>query len=62
MKNVEIRVACISHGIKQWELAKELGISESHFSRKLRYELPPEEKKRILSVIEKMAKDVDADA
>ena len=43
MKNVEVRAAYMTHGIRQWELAGELGLSETHFSRKLRYELPPEE-------------------
>ena len=62
MKNVEVRAAYMAHGIRQWELARELGLSETHFSRKLRHELPPEEKERILAAIEKLAKVVDADA
>ena len=62
MKNVEVRAAYMTHGIRQWELARELGLSETHFSRKLRHELPPEEKERILAAIEKLAKVVDADA
>lgn len=62
MKNVEVRAAYMTHGIRQWELAGELGLSETHFSRKLRYELPPEEKERILAAIEKLAKAVDANA
>ena len=35
MKNVEIRSAYMQAGIKQWQLAEALGISETHFSRKL---------------------------
>lgn len=59
MKNVEIRAAYMAHGIKQWELAKELGLSETHFSRKLRHELPPEEKECILAAIEKLAEETN---
>lgn len=56
MKNVEIRTACIHFGIKHWQLANELGISETTLSRKLRYELPEDQKAKMLSVIEKMSK------
>ena len=56
MKNVEIRSAFMQAGIKQWKLAEKLGISETHFSRKLRNELDAEEKQKILEVIEKLAK------
>ena len=57
MKNVEIRSAYMQAGIKQWQLAEALGISETHFSRKLRKELPQEEKEKVLAVIEKLAKE-----
>lgn len=55
MRNVEIRSAYMSAGVKQWQLAETLGISETHFSRKLRKELPQEEKEKILEVIDQMA-------
>lgn len=57
MENVEIRSAYMQASIKQWQLAEALGISETHFSRKLRKELPQEEKEKILAVIEKLAKE-----
>lgn len=44
-------------GIKQWQLAKELGYSETYFSKKLRFELPAEEKERVLAAIEKLAQE-----
>lgn len=62
MENVEVRAAYMSKGIKQWQVAAELGLSETHFSRKLRYRLPPEEKERVLAAIEKLTKAVDVDA
>lgn len=57
MENIEIRIACMVAGIKQWQLAKILGLSETHLSRKLRRELPPEEKERVLAAIEKLSKE-----
>ena len=51
MENMEIRVEMTKRGMKQWQLAALLGLSESVFSRKLRKELPQEEKDRILKVI-----------
>lgn len=57
MKNVEIRSAYMQAGIKQWQLAEALGLSETHFSRKLRKELPQEEKEKILDTIQRLAKE-----
>lgn len=57
MKNVEIRSAYMQIGIKQWQLAEGLGLSETHFSRKLRKELPQEEKQRILEAIDRLAQE-----
>lgn len=51
MKNYEIRVELMKRGMKQYELASLLGISEWTLSRKLRTELPDEEKQRILEII-----------
>lgn len=41
-------------GVKQWELARELGVVESVISRKLRDELPTEEQEKLVKVIEGM--------
>ena len=38
--------------MKQWELARLLGMSESVLSRKLREELPEDEQDRIIALIE----------
>lgn len=51
MKNYEIKVELMKRGMKQYELASLLGISEWTLSRKLRTELPDEEKQRILEII-----------
>ena len=57
MKNVEIRSAYMLAGIKQWQLAEAMGISETHLSRKLRKELSQEEKQNILEIIEQLSKE-----
>lgn len=57
MENIEIRTAYMAAGLKQWQLAKALDLSETHFSRKLRQELPPEEKELILAAIDKLSKE-----
>lgn len=55
-KNINIRIKLVEAGMKQWELARLLGISESQLSRKLRTELTQEEQERILEIIEKEEK------
>ena len=44
MANIEIRVKLAETGVKQYEVAEYLKIAETSFSRKLRNELPTEEK------------------
>jgi len=53
MNNSKVRISMLKSGIKQWEVASMLGISESVLSRKLRDELPEEEQDQIVSLIEK---------
>lgn len=55
--NLDIRAAAKSAGVKLWEIADKLGITDSNFSRKLRHELPQVEKERIFSIIEEIAKE-----
>ena len=56
MNNLEIRMAIKNARLFSYEIAAELGLSETSFSRKLRKELPPDEKERILAAIESLAK------
>ena len=46
--NTDIRAKAMMNGIMLCEVADELGILDSAFSRKLRKELPEQEKKRFL--------------
>lgn len=57
MNNKDIRNAAGGYGIRLWQVAETIGMNESAFSRKLRKELPQEEKEKILAVIEKLAKE-----
>lgn len=58
--NEDVRRAMGAAGLKQWEVADALGVLECNLSRKLRKELPPEEKEKILAVIENLAKEENA--
>ena len=54
--NQEIRDRLDECGIKQYDLARMLGITEFTLSRKLREELPEDQKKKILELIENTCK------
>ena len=55
MSNQDIRAEVRDAGLKLWEVAYAMGIScDSNFSRKLRRELPVEEKEKVRSVIKQL--------
>lgn len=53
--NVEIREAAKRSGVKLWQIAENIGLSDATFSRKLRRELSEDERDRVLSVITQLA-------
>lgn len=55
MHNKEIREAAKKKGVMLWQLAEALGIQDSGLSRKLRHELPEQEKEKMLLVIDKLS-------
>lgn len=55
-ENMELRTAAKTAGVKLWEVAEAIGISDGMFSRKLRRELPEAERKKLLNVIQHIAK------
>ena len=57
MNNKDIRNAAGGYGIRLWQVAEAIGMNESAFSRKLRRELPQEEKQRILAAIDRLAQE-----
>lgn len=56
MCNVDIRRMAAGNGVPLWRIADALGIADCSLSRKLRKELTPEEKSRVFSIIEELAK------
>lgn len=49
--NQEIRSEAKRAGVRLWEIAERLGMNDGNFSRKLRRELNPEERRKILAII-----------
>lgn len=56
--NREIREAAKAAGIKLWQVAEKFGISDGNFSRKLRRELPEEERERVLNIIRVLSGEI----
>lgn len=54
MPNKEIKEKIKNEGIKYWQIAYELGITDSTFSRKLRKEMTSERKEEIFSIIKRL--------
>ena len=57
MLNQDIRTAAKEAGVFLWQVAARYGINDGNFSRKLRKELPVEEKQKILGIIESLAQE-----
>lgn len=58
MKNLDIRRAAAGNGVRLWQIAEALGIADCNLSRKLRKELPDEEKKAIFAIIQNLSQGV----
>lgn len=57
MKNIDIREAAKANNVKLWEIADCLGMTDGNFSRKLRKELPENEKEKIFGIIRQKARE-----
>lgn len=53
--NTDIKILLVQKGIRQWRVAKEIGLAEASLSRLLRDKLSPDRKAQIVAVIEKLA-------
>ena len=51
MTNMKIRLALMETGVRQYELGKLLGVSESTIWRKMRFEMPEEAQEKIVRLI-----------
>lgn len=55
MANKDLKAYLRSRFIPQWKLAIAMGVSEPTLTRRLREELPPEEKKMLICLIDQIA-------
>lgn len=60
MANESIKQTAKEAGIKLWQVADAYGVNDGNFSRKLRHELPEGEQQKIISIIERLAKEAQA--
>ena len=54
-QNEDIRKEAKQANVKLWEIAEAYGICDCNFSRKLRRELPPDDKAKIRQIIHDLA-------
>lgn len=55
--NREIRDAAKAAGIRLWQVAEKVGISDGNFSRKLRRELPAAEREKVMTIIHELSQE-----
>ena len=60
--NNDIRQHAKTKGVFLWEVAERLNMNDGNFSRKLRKELPENEKAQIIGIIDSIAKSKAAAA
>lgn len=54
MCNQDIRATAKTAGVKLWQVAEAMGITDGNLSRKLRKELSKEEKQLILNIVSRL--------
>lgn len=57
--NTDIKQAAKAAGVRLWQIADKIGIADSSFSRRLRYELPDSQKQEIYAIIAELQKGAD---
>ena len=57
MANEFLKKTAQKHGVRLWQIADRLGINDGNFSRKLRHELPDDERENILRIIDDIVKE-----
>ena len=56
--NVDVRRTAAGNGVRLWQIADALGISDCSLSRKLRKELSAEEKATVFAIIRNLSQEV----
>lgn len=54
--NYEIKSEALRHGVRLYQIAQHLGISESCFNQKLRSELSDEDREKFTAAIKELSK------
>lgn len=62
MSNLDVRQYAKEKGVCLWQCAEVLGISEPTMTRKLRRELPEDEKARLCEIIDRLAEGKEVTA
>ena len=57
VKNTDIRNLAKESNVKLWMIAERLGMNDGNFSRKLRRELGPTEKEKIIRIIQSVKQE-----
>ncbi|MCM1543806.1 MAG: hypothetical protein NC110_00760 [Ruminococcus sp.] len=55
MANKDIRAKAKEKGVYLWKIADILGVCDMTFTRKMRHELPEDEKAKIFAIIDELA-------
>ncbi len=55
MCNMDLRQKAKEKDVFFWQIAEKLGVSEATMTRRLRFELPEQEKQKYLSIIDKLS-------
>lgn len=53
--NQDIRAAIFTHSLRNWQVARAMGVHEATLCRWLREEMEPERKARVLKVVRELA-------
>lgn len=56
--NCDLKLIAKKSGVYLYEIAEVMGMADSAFSRKLRHELPDDERAKILSIIRELSEGV----
>lgn len=62
MSNLDVRRYAKEKGVCLWQCAEVMGISEPTMTRKLRRELPEDEKSKLFEIIDSLADGKEANA
>ena len=62
MSNLDVRRHAKEKGICLWQCAEVMGISEPTMTRKLRKELPDDEKAKLFEIIDRLAEGKEVNA